>query len=132
LTGHVSALRIRFYPGVGFGAADVSYIDLLMQHGVFQSFPLYGFENKWYADPATLLGNTLEDIRIRALLMGNLSDTIKRERVTAATATRRFDLSPAQAEKIMEGKMEQLTVDQLLRILSRQGATISMKPDGPN
>ena len=61
--------------------------------------------------------------------MGTFSNTIKRERVTAATATRRFDLPPAQAEKIMEGKMEKLTVDQLLRILSQEGATISMEAD---
>jgi poly(hydroxyalkanoate) depolymerase family esterase len=129
LTGHVSALRIRFYPGLGFGTADVSYIELLRQHGIFQIFPLYGFENQWYADPSNLLGNTLEDIRIRALLMGNLSDTIKEKQITTATAKRRFNLPSTQTEQIMEGKMERLTIDQLLRILSKQGATISLEMD---
>jgi poly(3-hydroxybutyrate) depolymerase len=129
LIDHVNALRIRFYPGVGFGAADISYINLLNHHGVFQAFPLFGFENKWYADSTTMLSNTYEDIRIRSLLMGTLLNSMKRKKVTPATATRRFDLPPLQADILMEGKMEHFTVEQLLRMLSREGATISLETE---
>jgi poly(3-hydroxybutyrate) depolymerase len=125
LIGHVRNLRIRFYPGIGYGVADSTYVDLLMKHGVFQSFPLYGFENTWYADTLKMLHNVFEDIRIRTMLIKELVPIIQHEEVTATAVAGRFDLSPAQADNLVESNMEQFTVDQLLRMLSRENLTIS-------
>lgn len=59
LNGHVIAQRIRFYPDVGFGAADVPYATLLQRHALFEAFPLYGFDSAWYADPGNLLSDAV-------------------------------------------------------------------------
>jgi hypothetical protein len=50
LNGHVIAQRIRFYPEAGhFGAADVAFTTLLVQHGSLTPFPLFGIDDVFRA-----------------------------------------------------------------------------------
>ncbi|MEQ1503628.1 MAG: PHB depolymerase family esterase [Myxococcota bacterium] len=54
INGHLS--RYDVYTG-GYGVADVTYVDLLDQHGLREEFPLYlAPSGDWYADPASITG----------------------------------------------------------------------------
>ena len=53
LSEHVASQRVRAYAG-GFGAADRSYNQLLVEHGVNGVFPLYRAAGDWYADLANI------------------------------------------------------------------------------
>lgn len=54
INGHLD--RYDVYPA-GYGVADETYVDLLDDHGVFGSFPLFlGSDGAWYADPSHVPG----------------------------------------------------------------------------
>ena len=51
LNGHLIAQRFRFYATPAhFGAADVSFVTLLVEQGTFTSFPLYQVDDDFFAN----------------------------------------------------------------------------------
>ncbi len=103
LNAHVMAQRIRFYPGVGFGSADVPYVTLLQRHALFEAFPLYGFDGEWYADPGNLLSDAVAPPPTE----------VPATRSTAASAR------------------PQLTFEELISALKASGAEVSIEVVAP-
>ncbi|GBC61005.1 hypothetical protein DENIS_1965 [Desulfonema ishimotonii] len=66
LTNHVAARRVRYYAsGAGFGAFDVSYMDLYSEYGGQTEFILYRVgdppDDKWYAEKGNIPGVSRSD-----------------------------------------------------------------------
>lgn len=54
INDHVIKQRFTYYPMVGYGACDATYLSLLNLHGAFRAFKLYGKDGVWCSDPHNL------------------------------------------------------------------------------
>lgn len=65
-------------------------------------------------------------LRIRADLMIQLADLIKRRRLTQAAAAKLMGVTQPRVSDLVRGKIELFSVDTLIDMLARAGATVEV------
>lgn len=70
---------------------------------------------------------TAENLRIRADLMIELRDIIKRKGLTQAQAAKLFGVSQPRISDLVRGKIALFTIDMLVNMLARAGKKVVMQ-----
>ena len=70
---------------------------------------------------------TAENLRIRADLMIELRDLIRRKGLTQAQAAKLFGVSQPRISDLVRGKIAQFTIDMLVNMLARAGKRVVLQ-----
>ena len=70
---------------------------------------------------------TAENLRIRADLMIELRDVIKRKALTQARAAKLFGVSQPRISDLVRGKIALFSIDMLVNMLARAGKKVVMQ-----
>ncbi len=70
---------------------------------------------------------TAENLRIRADLMIELRDVIKRKALTQARAAKLFGVSQPRISDLVRGKITLFTIDMLVNMLARAGKKVVLQ-----
>lgn len=73
---------------------------------------------------------TAENLRIRADLMIELRDVIKRKALTQAQAAKLFGVSQPRISDLVRGKIALFTIDMLVNMLGRAGKKVVLQTKG--
>ncbi len=68
-----------------------------------------------------------QNLRIRADLMGELRDFIRRERLTQAQAAEMLGVSQPRVSDLVRGKIDLFTIDMLVNMLARAGRKVEVR-----